>query len=175
MGEFKNGFFPIAVGEMWFLGHKWKPSLGFCLSVGAEGTGRGSGLAVPSAPPAQSSGHSCCLCWELGQCLCPALPGMPQQPLQPLLCSSRTHRAPVKGRRGRPRNQLQFVLRIFCNRTRAEPEPLVITENTCELCFLNSELGLEVSMWFCVVSNNYCCIWTATLSKHYLSLIVTSL
>lgn len=80
-------------------------------------------------------------------------------------CST-THRAPVKGRRGRPRNQLQFVLRIFCNRTRAEPEPLVKTENACELCFLNSELGLEVSMVF----NNYCCIWTATLSKHYLSL-----
>lgn len=53
VGEFKNGFFPIAVGEMWFLGHKWKPSLGFCLSVGAEGTGGGvrAGCALCTSSP----------------------------------------------------------------------------------------------------------------------------
>lgn len=109
----KTGFFQIAVGEMWFLGQDWKPSLGFCLSVGAQGGGTGAGCALCHLQP------SCCLGWELWQSLCPALPGVPNQPLQLLLCRAKPHRAPGEGR-ARHRNHLQFVLRIFSNTKRVE-------------------------------------------------------
>lgn len=150
MDESKNRFFfffQIAGGEMWFLGHDWKPSLGICFSVGAQVLRVrewGQGLAVPYTPPPQS-------CWahllpwlEIvavpvssspwnAQTATAAFPLQQQNPTELL----------GKEGRARHRNHLQFVLSIFYNTARVEYNPWVITENAHKLCFQNSKLRLE--------------------------------
>lgn len=65
----KMAFLKLQSGEMWLLGHKWKPRLGLCLPLsaqvlGAQGVVAGAGCALWHLQP-KAAGQSCCLGWEL--------------------------------------------------------------------------------------------------------------
>lgn len=92
-------FFQTAVGEMWLLGHEWKPSLGFSLSVGAQGLAVPSGTSTPKllGRAAAFAGNCDSPCVQLSlEC--------PNSHCSFSSAAAKPHKAPVKGRRARQKS-----------------------------------------------------------------------